>query len=315
MAGIIAVTGASGFVGRHVLQRAEEAGCAIRGLTRQELGEIGRGPIDPVMLRGCGAVIHAAARAHRMGEHGASALAAYRQTNVTGTQALIEAMSQAGVRRLVYVSSIKALGERSRADSPLRPSDNRHPEDPYGISKAEAEATVLAAHDAGRIDAVIIRPVLVHGPGAKGNLERLMNAVLRGQPLPVGCTRNRRSLIGVANLADALLVAATWDCRTKAGDDLIYHLSDDGVVSTRRLVEVLGEGMGVQSQLLPLPRWLMVAGSSLLGKSSTARRLFDDLEVDDSDFRRDFGWQPHVSLEDGLRQMAAAYAREHEGRH
>ena len=318
MAGVIAVTGANGFVGRQVGDLAPARQAGLRPLTRRELGDLGGAAIDPRLLAGCSAIIHTAARAHRMGEQGVAALAAYRQTNVAGTQALIAAMVQAGVRRLVFVSSIKTLGERSRG-APLRPQDACRPEDPYGVSKAEAEAVVLAAQAAGQIDAVIVRPVLVHGPGVKGNLQRLLGAIARGRALPLGAVRNRRSMLGVGNLADALLTAAVAglttpgragreDGRASGPRSQVYHLAD-GVISTRRLVEVLAEGLGVQPRLINLPRWLAVGGATLLGRGAMARRLFDDLEVDDSDFRRDFAWQPKLGLEAGLRLMAEDFTR------
>ncbi len=303
---MIAVTGSTGFVGAAVLAGAASAGRPCRPLGRLELGELDGRPIPPSALAGCTAVIHLAARAHRMGEHGPEALAAYRSVNVAGTAALIAAAATAGVRRFLHVSSIKVVGERSTGRA-LAPGDPQRPEDPYGQSKAEAEAVVLAAHAAGRIQAVIVRPVLVHGPGAKGNLDRLLAALSAGRLLPLGSVRNRRSLLGVANLADALLTAAT--APLAATTPPIYHLADDGVISTRRLAEVLAEGLGVRPRLLSVPRWLAVGGATLLGRGATARRLFDDLEVDDSGFRRDFAWKPHVGLEDGLRRMAADYAR------
>lgn len=337
MSSCIALTGASGFVGQAILAAAARRGTRLVPLLRslpagtsarpaevcapRRVGELGRDAVDPAVLSGCCAVIHAAARAHRMGERGPAALAAYRHCNVAGTQALIAAMAAAGVRRLVYVSSIKALGERSRG-TPLHPGDQRHPEDPYGISKAEAEEVVLAAHDAGTIDAVVVRPVLVHGPGATGNLDRLMSALRHGRPLPLGAVHNRRSLIGADNLADALVTAANHatgltevrpPCRLKPAlrspTVRTYHVADDGVISTRRLVEVLAEGMGVRPCLISVPRWLAVGGATLLGKGAMARRLFDDLEVDDTDFRRDFAWKPSLGLEDGLRLMADDFAR------
>lgn len=330
----IALTGAAGFVGHAILSAATQRDTHVVPLLRSPpttdapwlgkartprvIGVLGSDAVDPTVLAECTAVIHAAAKAHRMGEHGPIALASYRRCNVAGTQALIAAMAVAGVRRLVYVSSIKALGERSSA-RPLHPGDERHPEDPYGISKAEAEDAVLAAHDAGTIDAVIVRPVLVHGSGAKGNLHCLMSALHRGRPLPLGAVHNRRSLIGADNLADALLTAATRaasqaEVRTPdrprpAPTRPVYHLADDGTISTRRLVEVLAEGMGVRPRLICIPRWLVVGGATLLGKGAVARRLFDDLVVDDGDFRRDFAWKPSLGLEDGLRQMGEDFAR------
>ena len=313
---MIAVTGATGFVGRHTVAIAEARSLKIRKLIRNcipstangmSIGELSLGVIDPAVFIGCKTVIHIAARAHRLGEHGPSALVEYQKTNVLGTQAVISAMLSAGVRRLVFVSSIKALGERS-IGSPLRPNDIRHPEDPYGQSKSEAEDVITNCVATDAIDATIIRPVLVHGPQAQGNLRRLMEAIYRGHRLPLGAVCNRRSMIGLENLADALLVAATSPTFANARAP-IYHLADDGVISTRRLVEILAEGMGVKPRLISVPRWLAVGGATLLGKGAMARRLFDDLEVDDSDFRRDYGWKPTIGLEDGLRLMAEDYAR------
>ena len=319
---MITITGASGFLGSNLVARCDERRMRSRALMRNprgfeaELVEVeplpsgGLSSVNARQVVGSTSIIHAAARAHRMNESGPDALAAYRAVNVEGTRALIAAMAEAGVRRLVYVSSIKAIGERS-PNGPLTPRDARHPEDPYGISKAEAEDVVLEAHARGVIDAVIIRPVLVHGPGAKGNLDRLLRAVRRGMPLPLGSVRNRRSLVGVRNLADALLHAATVDVDLRALSTNVFHIADDGVVSTRRLVELMAEGMGLTPRLLPLPRAIAELGASLLGKRAVARRLFDDLEVDDQDFRRELRWTPTLSLEDGIREMARAYAAAH----
>ena len=314
---MIGITGATGFVGRALTAWAELNKTQVRPLLRNELGDLGQEPINSVIFQGCTAIIHAAARAHRMNDHGLAALAAYRQANVAGTQAIITAMEKIGVRRLVYVSSIKAIGERSYRGTVLSPKDPRHPEDCYGMSKAEAEDVVTAAHIAGRIEAVIVRPVLVHGPGAKGNLERLMQAVLNERRLPFGCVQNRRSLVGISNLTDALITAATKSLPSRINTkdnkiiSLAYHIADDGVISTRRLVEVLAEGMGVRPRFINVPRWLAVGGATLLGKGAMARRIFDDLEVDASAFTNDTGWQPKKSLEDGLREMAVAYAQQH----
>ncbi len=318
---MIALTGSTGFLGQAIVRCAQVRSLPLRPLVRtadstgqaeacapRGVGDLGSGPIDPSALDGCTALIHAAARAHRMGEHGPEALAAYRRTNVAGTQALITAMRSAGVRRLVYVSSIKAVAERSTGVA-LRPEAERRPEDPYGQSKAEAEDAIRDACADGGIEAVIVRPVLVHGPAAKGNLQRLMAGLWAGKPLPLGAVDNRRSLVGVGNLAEALLEAATRPSTASGREARTYHLADDGVVSTRRLAEVLAEGMEKKPRLVSVPRWLAVGGATLLGRGATARRLFDDLEVDDSDFRRDFAWQPRIGLEGGLRLMAEDFAR------
>lgn len=372
---MIALTGPTGFLGKAIMQKACLHSVPLVPLVRatdattagqaescapRVIGVLGGGPIDPGVFAGCTAVIHAAARAHHMGERGPESLAAYRRTNVAGTQSLIVAMHSAEVRRLVYVSSIKAVAERS-AGVALRPAAERRPEDPYGQSKAEAEDAIRAACADGGIEAVIIRPPLVYGLRVKGNLVRLMEGVWAGKLLPLGAVKNRRSFVGVGNLAEAVLMAAmpmggnssvpgrprhsderelvgprgdqgiptSWSLSVPAGNDElqlvdanagrragarwsqpgVYHIADDGVISTRKLVEVLAEGLGVKPRLISVPRWLAVGGATLLGKGAVARRLFDDLEVDDSDFRRDFHWKPRLGLEEGLRLMAEDFAR------
>ena len=151
------------------------------------------------------------------------------------------------------------------------------------------------------------------GRGRRGICRGCWGAIAQGRALPLGSVRNRRSVVGVENLASALLTAATAPLvapgRTGGLPCHVYHLADDGVISTRRLVEVLAEGLGVQPRLVSVPRWLAVGGATVLGKGAVARRLFEDLEVDDSAFRRDFGWKPTIGLEDGLRLMAADYAK------
>lgn len=320
----IALSGPTGFIGRALLGAARERALSVLALTRQKpasdmtlgdfhtalpIGTLGIDPLDPAVLAGCTAVVHTAARAHILHETEPDPLATYRAINTGGTLRLAEAAASAGVRRFVFVSSIGVLGNHSHG-TPLHATDTPRPIEPYAISKAETEAGLLNFSARTGLDVVIIRPPLVHGPAAKGNFSRLCAAVHAGRLLPLGGVRNRRSFVGVANLAHALLTAAIAPLPAETGaTPPIYHLADDGVISTRRLVEVLAEGMGVQPRLVSVPRWLAVGGASMLGKGTMARRLFDDLEVDDSDFRRDFGWTPHVGLEDGLRGMAEDFAR------
>src|ERR1043165_4377730 len=158
----------------------------------------------------------------------------------------------------------------------------------------------------------IIRPPLVYGPGAKGNFARLLSRIAGRGMMPFGKARNSRSFIGVENLADALLrVSIAPRLRptgARPGSPAIYHVSDSGVISTARLISVLAGGLGVEPRMIDVPRWMAVGGACLLGKGAMARRLFDDLEVDDSDFRRDFSWLPRIDLECGLRGMAEDHA-------
>jgi nucleoside-diphosphate-sugar epimerase len=330
---MIAVTGVTGFIGSAIMSALVTAGEQVVALTREpisdtssssvkvrSLGDL-REKISPKILSECRVVIHAAARAHVMQERESDPLKTFLQINTDGTLDLAEAAFTAGVRRFIFISSIGVLGNRSCGKS-LTPSDSPAPVEDYAISKARAEIALDEFARRTSMEVVVIRPPLVHGPGAKGNFLRLLEAIWNGNLLPLGgATLNRRSFVGVKNIADALLTAAAApftstnynhinqpieNVRSQAG---VYHIADDGVISTRRLVEVLAEGMGVKPRLLSIPRWLAVSGATMLGKGAMARRLFDDLEVDDSDFRRDFHWQPKINLEDGLRVMAEDFAR------
>jgi nucleoside-diphosphate-sugar epimerase len=325
---MISLTGSSGFLGSALMSSMNQKGISCRRLLRREdprypddpvVGDLDGKPISLDFSGNCEVLIHAAARAHRMDESGNERLVKYREVNVEGTRALVDAAQTAGVKRIVYLSSIKVCGESHLPGSPMNPRDVCHPIDPYGISKREAEDYLHVIANKSEIEMIILRLVIVHGPGAKGNLRSLLEAIAKGRTLPLGSVRNnRRSLLGVENACSAILRAATApfpepsgqiDTHSKAR---IYHLADEGVVSTRRLIEVLAEGMGMRPRLIPMAKWLAMAAAVPLGKGGAVKRLFGDLEVDTSDFYRDFDWKPEVSLEDGLRSMARAW-KEHGG--
>lgn len=321
---VLAVTGAGGFLGQHVVSAAHALGLGVRPMVRRhtiagpiirgafEMGELGQGPIAPTLLTGCTAVIHAAARAHVLQEHAANPLALFRRINTRGTIALAEAAVAAGVRRFVFVSSIGVLGNHSQG-RPLTVLDPRAPVEDYAISKSEAEVALADVAARTGLEVVIIRPPLVHGPAAPGNFLRLLEGIAKGQSLPLGGAKNQRSYVGVSNLSEALIAAATvpFPSTVASGQNVstvVCHVADDGVISTSRLIEVLAAGMDLKPKLINLPRWLVVGGAAMLGRGSMARRLFDDLEVDDSSFRRMFSWRPRIGLEDGLRLMASDFA-------
>ena len=311
----------------NLLSLLDERNLTVRALVRQreamrrpepgviEIGELGCVAFSPALLAGCTIVIHTAARAHVLQEREKNPLTLFRRINTQGTIDLAQAAVIAGVRRFVFVSSIGVLGNHSRGQ-PFAPGDPLMPVEDYAISKAEAESALAELATRTGLEVVIVRPPLVHGPGAKGNFHRLLEGIANERPLPLGGVHNRRSFIGVSNLAEALINAATapFSDFFSSGEKrpaAIYHVADNDIISTRRLVEVLADGMGVKPRLIHLPRWLAVGGATLLGKGAMARRLFDDLEVDASAFTKDTGWQPKKLLEDGLREMAAAYAQQH----
>lgn len=329
---MIAVTGAAGFIGSQVVSTLLSAGERVVALARgpilgvdhgpavvvREIGDLGSANISPGSLAGCRTVIHAAARAHVLQEQEADPLNTFLRINTDGTMRLAEAAFVAGVRRFVFVSSIGVLGNRS-CGAPLAASDALAPVEDYAVSKARAEVALEEFARRTGMEVVIVRPPLVHGLGAKGNFMRLLAAVYRRHPLPLGAIANRRSFLGVANLAEGLtkIAAASWPEEEEKRQNLmgsnvrvlICHMADDGTISTRQLIETLADGMGIPARLLSVPRWIVVGGATILGKGAMARRLFDDLEVDDSGFRRLFSFRPRNGLEQGLRIMASDYAR------
>jgi len=298
----IAVSGASGFVGQQVCSALVEADMQVRPLVRSGaggerivIGDLSVNDFPRTILEGVDVLIHTAARAHRIGESKKSALEAYRAANVIGTRRILRAALSAGVRRFVHLSSIKACGERSRFGNPLTPDDPCHPEDPYGVSKAEAEEVVRSAE--GSIETVILRPVLIYGTGVRGNLHRLLTAVAKGKVLPVGAARNRRSMLAIENLVDLIRFAID---APMAG--FTFHPADTGTVGTRELVELLAEELGVKTRICTVPPTLVTTLAALFDRREQVRRVFDDLEV--ADPRLSAIWKSPLTLEGGLRAMA-----------
>ena len=311
--GPVLVTGANGFVGRALIRRLLADGRTVRAAVRRSLppgaslpcpvsivGEIGPETAWADALGGVDAVVHLAAAVHRFHAAAGEADREYRRVNVDGTRALAEACAQSGVRRFVLVSTVKVHGESTHGH-PVTEADPPAPEDPYGISKWEAEqALKQIAQDAG-MESVVLRPPLIYGPGVRANFHALVEAVRRGVPLPLGAVQNRRSIVFVENFVDA--VDRCLDCEQAAGETFLV---DDGApVSTSALIRALAESMGRSARLLPVPpAWLRTLGR-LTGRSATVDRLLSDLEVDSSKLRRLCGWTPPFDLSAGLRETVA----------
>lgn len=305
------VTGASGFVGAAVCAGAAERGMAVvrasRAARATEAGWVSVGEVGPDTdwagaLRGAEVVVHLAARTHVLREDAPNPLAAYRRVNVLGTRRLAEQAALAGVRRFVFVSSIKVNGEETTG-TPFREGDPPRPEDAYGQSKLEAEAVLRRVATGAGMEVVIVRPPLVHGPGVGGNLRRLLQLVARGIPLPLASIENRRSLVGRDNLAALLLEVATHP----AAAGRLFLAADEPALSTPELVRQLAAGIGVTARLWPAPVGLVRGALSLLGGNNIARRLTASLVVDGSLASRTLGWRPPLSLEEGLATMARWY--------
>lgn len=303
----VLVTGATGLVGRAVLVRlGVEPWAPVRAAVRTAgaavpahvepvvVGAIGAGTSWRAALDGIDAVIHLAARVDRVPRAVRDPLDAFREVNVRGTEALARAAVAAGVRRFVHLSTLKVHGEEGhlRADLPLAPAD------PYAVSKAEGEEAVRVAALGSDMETVVIRPPLVYGPGVGANLGALVDAVRRGRPLPLGAVRNRRSLVGVDNLAD--LVVACLRSGPAAGR--AFLVSDDEDVSTPDLVRRIARALGRPARLAPVPPIVLRAGAAVLGRGPAVRRLLGSLTVDLTPTRTALGWRPPVSLDEGLRR-------------
>lgn len=307
----VIVTGANGFVGQAVCRMLLDAGQRVTGLVRHagacapNVDEwVSATPdfdgIDawPVSLQ-ARSVVHLAARVHVMRDDATDPLAAFRATNVEGTLRIARAAHRNGVRRFVFVSSIKAVAEVDLG-WPLREDDPPSPGDPYGRSKLEAEIALRQFAEESGLEVVIVRPPLVYGPGVRANFLSLMSAIARGVPLPLGALHARRSLVYVDNLAGAITLCAI-DQNEIAG---CFHVADEESPSVAELARAIGKHLGKPARLLPVPpAWLRFAGRAT-GRLPQVERLTGDLRVDSAHIRAALGWKPNYSLEQGLMHTA-----------
>lgn len=301
----VLVTGASGFMARVLLRMLAETDChqVVTLSRKKELPEV----LDSSTLNQCfstanfldlldgvDVVVHTAARAHVLNEMATDPLAEYRKVNVDFTLNLARQCAQRQVKRFIYISSIGVHGVTS--DRPFSVGDVPAPEEPYAISKIEAERGLVHLCQACGMELVIIRPPLVYGPGAPGNFARMVGWIASGIPLPLGAVDNRRSLISVDNLVDLILVCL--DHPNAAGKVLLASDGED--VSTSELLRRVARAMGKPARLVPVPTPVLRAVASLAGKKSMARRLTGSLQIEMSSTTALLGWTPPISLEEGL---------------
>jgi nucleoside-diphosphate-sugar epimerase len=305
MHGCCLVTGATGFIGSALLRELKRRGrpaVAASRLSQQELdwtiGEIDGATEWRSALSGVQCVVHAAGRAHVLRDAEADPLGAFRRVNVEGTWRLATQAVEAGVRRLVFISSIGVNGISTNGRGPFTSSDLPAPIEPYGQSKLEAELVLREIAASTDLEVVIVRPPLVYGPGVRANFLRLVNLVQRGWPLPLGGVHNRRSLVALDNLVD-MLIRCT-DHPAAAGETFLVSDNDD--LSTPDLLRRVGEAMGMPVRLVPMPRWLLLQGARLIGRSGEAERLLGSLQVDIRHTRELLGWEPPISVDEGIRR-------------
>ncbi|HVK56014.1 MAG TPA: SDR family oxidoreductase [Burkholderiales bacterium] len=310
----ILVTGSTGFVGRVLCQRLLNNGqsvvATLRTATSASTLPVGVdikliGPIDRSTqwgqsLDAVDTIVHLAARVHVMKDAASDPLAAFREVNTLGTENLARQAVAAGVKRLVYVSSIKVNGEGSVGTGRYSEDDPHDPQDPYGVSKSEAEMALQAIATNTGLEVVVIRPPLVYGPEVKGNMLTMLKALRLGVPLPFASIKNRRSLIYVHNLVDAIVSCA----HHPGAAGKVYLVSDGEDVSTPELLGRLATALGKKARLFPMPSTGLRLIGNLTGKSKQLDRLLGSLVVDSSKIRRELGWTPPFTLSQGLQTTA-----------
>ncbi|EGR0597521.1 TPA: SDR family oxidoreductase [Vibrio cholerae] len=309
---MILITGSNGLLGSHIVERIKE-----QPIILLDRGTINKHPMYPFFqceinsyhdymkaLQGCQTIIHCAARVHIMNDNEAEPLALYREVNTAGTVNLAKQAIDSGVKRFIFISSIKVNGEGTLAGCPFKTEDKHAPEDDYGLSKSEAEEQLVAlAKDSG-MEVVIIRPTLVYGPGVKANFASLMNLVSKGIPLPFGCiTKNKRSLVSVDNLVDLIITCID---HPKAANQ-VFLVSDDHDISTSEMVREMAIALNKPDWQLPVPVWCYKLVGKLFNKSAVVDRLTGSLQVDISHTKETLGWKPPQTLQEGFKQTAQAF--------
>ena len=301
------VTGANGFIGQSLSLELILQGHLVRATLRNvisqsnDFSQVVVGSIDgetdwSIALRDIDTVIHLAARVHVMKDASIDPLTEFRKVNVEGALNLAKQAAKAGVKRFIFISSIKVNGEHTDLDKPFTEVDLADPQDAYGISKFEAEQGLLLIAQQTGMEVVIIRPPLIYGPGVKANFKSMLHFVKRGIPLPFGIINNKRSFVYLGNLIS--LIIRCIDHPEAANQ--VFLVSDGEDLSTTQLLTGCAKALGVKARLLPVPQKLIEFFANLLGKQDMAQRLCGNLQVDISKARHLLNWTPPVSVADGL---------------
>lgn len=303
----ILITGSNGFLGQYLCQFLAEQKYSILAQTRKaqtfahtNITNINfdlNNNLDSVDLSLVDVIIHCAGRAHIMKETAVSPLEAYRQTNVQGTLNLAQKAAQSGVKRFIYLSSIKVNGEMTV--QPFKPSDAVNTDDLYGLSKYEAEQALLELSKQTGLEVVIIRPVLIYGPNVKANFKSMVELASKKLPLPIGCLDNKRSMVSVYNLADLIHICMTHPNANRE----VFIASDQDDISVKQLFEKLAYHQNKKLLMLPVPKILINFLASLVGKKAVASRLCSELVVDTSKNTQLLGWTAPYTVDASLQKM------------
>jgi len=313
----VLVTGATGFVGRSLCEALGAQSLNVVALTRDMSKAT---PSENVVFRvasdlhaedalglalsGVDYVVHLAARVHVMNETAADPAAEFRRTNVDGTTKLASLSAAAGVKRFIYMSSIKVLGERT-VDRPFEHDDPPLPSDPYSVSKHEAEIAVQSIGNATGMEVVILRPPMIYGAGVGGNMRRLMALVSSGIPLPFGAIRNMRTMIALPNLCDVISLSLSHP--EAAGRSFL--VADDKSLSTPELVTAIADSMSKPARLVSVPVPMLDWVGRLTGRRAEVRRLCESLEIDASHTKRRLGWRPRMSPVEAVKLAVDDYLK------
>lgn len=300
------ITGINGWIGSALAAKARSLGYSVRGTARHSMdmqtittGDIGSHTDWHRALDGSHVVLHLAARVHVMQEHTANPLAAFREINTAGTLNLARQAAATGVKRFIFVSSVKVHGEYTLPGQAFRADDRLDPHDPYAISKREAEDGLQKLAAMTGMEVVIVRPPLVYGPGVKANFAAIMQAVQRGWPLPFGAvTSNSRSLVALENLVDLLITCI--DHPAAAGQSFL--VSDGEDLSTVELLRGLGKATGKRARLVYVPICLLKLGAKLTSKQDAFQRLCGSLQLDIDKTRQLLNWAPPLTVGEGLQR-------------
>ena len=313
----VLVSGATGFVGEALVSGLLFKPCDVKALVRQisvglplaveqvKVAGLSNSTDYTSALKDVDVVVHLAARVHVMNDDATDPLTVFRRVNTEGTLNLARQAAQAGVKRFIFLSSIKVNGEQTALDKPFSPDDRFIPTDPYGLSKYEAEQGLLALAAETAMEVVIIRPPLVYGPNVKANFSSMMKWVGKGIPLPLGSIDNQRSLVALDNLVSFIIQCID---HPKAANK-VFLISDGEDVSTSELLRKVAQAFEKKSLLLSVPTSIMTFTAKLIGKGEVATRLFSSLQVDSSKAQDLLGWTPVTTMDEQLKKTAEAYLK------